>query len=124
MARKTTGGSAPQKQLAKNAPATRRKQRAPKKNGRNPPPATKKKVRKQAAANRSQRQPATGGDKKPPRPHSYRPGTVALRKIRKYQKSTELLIRKKPFERLVSPSSNGVYTKVGVHEWMYMSGCT
>ena len=32
---------------------------------------------------------------------SYRPGTVALREIRKYQKSTELLIRKLPFQRLV-----------------------
>jgi histone H3 len=31
----------------------------------------------------------------------YRPGTVALREIRKYQKSTELLIRKLPFSRLV-----------------------
>ena len=34
-------------------------------------------------------------------PHRYRPGTVALREIRKYQKSTELLIRKLPFQRLV-----------------------
>ncbi len=32
----------------------------------------------------------------------YRPGTVALREIRKYQKSTDLLIRKLPFARLVS----------------------
>ena len=39
-----------------------------------------------------------GGIKKP---HRYRPGTVALREIRKYQKSTELLIRKAPFQRLV-----------------------
>ena len=31
----------------------------------------------------------------------YRPGTVALRQIRRYQKSTELLIRKLPFQRLV-----------------------
>eukprot|EP00742_Colponemidia_sp_Colp-10_P003593 GILJ01003825.1.p1 GENE.GILJ01003825.1~~GILJ01003825.1.p1 ORF type:complete len:164 (+),score=11.97 GILJ01003825.1:74-493(+) len=31
----------------------------------------------------------------------YRPGTVALREIRRYQKSTELLIRKAPFARLV-----------------------
>ena len=31
----------------------------------------------------------------------YRPGTVALREIRKYQRSTELLIRKLPFQRLV-----------------------
>ena len=42
--------------------------------------------------------PATGGVKKP---HRYRPGTVALREIRKYQKSTELFIRKLPFQRLV-----------------------
>ena len=42
--------------------------------------------------------PATGGVKKP---HRYRPGTVALREIRKYQKSTELLLRPLPFSRLV-----------------------
>ncbi|XP_048496747.1 histone H3.3-like [Beta vulgaris subsp. vulgaris] len=42
--------------------------------------------------------PSTGGVKKP---HRYRPGTVAFREIRKYQKSTELLIRKLPFQRLV-----------------------
>ena len=42
--------------------------------------------------------PIQGGVKKP---HRYRPGTVALREIRKFQKSTELLIRKLPFQRLV-----------------------
>ena len=42
--------------------------------------------------------PATGGVKKP---YRFRPGTVALREIRKYQKSTDLLIRKLPFQRLV-----------------------
>ena len=31
----------------------------------------------------------------------YRPGTVALREIRRYQKSTDLLIRKTPFMRYV-----------------------
>lgn len=31
----------------------------------------------------------------------YHPGTVALREIRKYQKSTVLLLRKIPFQRLV-----------------------
>ena len=41
--------------------------------------------------------PRTGGIKKP---YRYRPGTVALRQIRRYQKSTELLIRKMPFQRL------------------------
>jgi histone H3 len=39
----------------------------------------------------------TGGVKKP---HHYRPGTVALCEIRRFQKSTELLIRKAPFQRL------------------------
>merc|ERR1711978_207078 len=33
--------------------------------------------------------------------HRFRPGTVALREIRRFQKSTELLIRKLPFQRLV-----------------------
>ena len=35
------------------------------------------------------------------KPRKYRPGTVALREIKRYQKSTELLIRKFPFQRLV-----------------------
>ena len=35
------------------------------------------------------------------KPHCYRPGTFALREIRKYQNSTKLLIRKAPFQRLV-----------------------
>src|SRR6201985_1582666 len=43
--------------------------------------------------------PATPGGVK--KPHRYKPGTVALREIRRYQKSTELLIRKLPFQRLV-----------------------
>ena len=41
--------------------------------------------------------PATGGIKKP---HRYCPGTVALREIRPYQKITDRLIRKLPFQRL------------------------
>ena len=51
---------------------------------------------------------AKGGVKKLPpdqkpkkKPCRYQPGTVALREIRRYQKSTELLIRKLPFQRLV-----------------------
>ena len=35
------------------------------------------------------------------KPHRYHPGTVALREIWRYQKFTELLIRKLPFQRLV-----------------------
>ena len=55
--------------------------------------------RKQLAVKAARKSaPATGGVKKP---HHYRPGTVALREIRRYQKSTDLLIRKAPFQRLV-----------------------
>jgi histone H3 len=68
-ARKSTGGKAPRKQLSTKA-----------------------------ARVATQRQPPTGGVKKP---HRYRPGTVALREIRRYQKSTDLLLRKGPFGRLV-----------------------
>lgn len=42
--------------------------------------------------------PSTGGVKKV---HRWRSGTVALREIRRYQKSTDLLIRKLPFQRFV-----------------------
>ncbi|KAF4348015.1 hypothetical protein G4B88_026835 [Cannabis sativa] len=59
--------------------------------------------RKQLATKAARKSaPATGGVKKP---HRFRPGTVALREIRKYQKSTELLIRKLPFQRLSSAVS-------------------
>nr|XP_050038199.1 histone H3-like [Dermacentor andersoni] len=55
--------------------------------------------RKQLATKAARKSaPAKGGVKKP---HRYRPGTVALREIRRYQKSTELLIRKLPLQRLV-----------------------
>jgi len=42
--------------------------------------------------------PGAAGVKKP---HRFRPGTVALREIRRYQKGTELLLRKAPFQRFV-----------------------
>ncbi|KAK2659636.1 hypothetical protein Ddye_006169 [Dipteronia dyeriana] len=57
---------------------------------------SKKAARHQGPARKSA--PITGGVKKT---HRYRPGTVALREICKYQKSTELLICKLPFQRLV-----------------------
>jgi len=42
--------------------------------------------------------PSSGGVK---RPHRYRPGTVALREIRRYQKSTEMILPYVPFSRVV-----------------------
>lgn len=41
------------------------------------------------------------GQVKERKPHRFRPGTVALREIRRYQKSGELLLRKLPFQRVV-----------------------
>ena len=54
--------------------------------------------RKQLASKAARKATPAEGAKKTRR---YRPGTVALREIRRYQKSTELLIRKLPFQRLV-----------------------
>jgi histone H3 len=61
--------------------------------------------RKQLATKKARQAPCTGGVKKP---HRYRPGTVALREIRKYQKCTDLLIRKLPFQRLVREVAQGM----------------
>jgi histone H3 len=72
-ARKSTGGKAPRKAIAS-------KSAQPKSSAAFPKPAM------------------FGGIKKP---HRFRPGTVALREIRRFQKSTELLIRRRPFDRLV-----------------------
>ena len=80
-ARKSTGGKAPRKALAA-------------KDSRGPVAPSKVIATKAARKTAS----SSGGVKKP---HRFRPGTVALREIRRYQKSTELLIRKLPFQRLV-----------------------
>ena len=102
-ARKSTGGKAPRKQLATKA-------------ARKSAPATGG-VKKVCCSTRNTLlllvacliirllrpvfQTATYPTFLDVQPHRYRPGTVALREIRKYQKSTELLIRKLPFQRLV-----------------------
>jgi histone H3 len=102
-ARKSTGDKAPRKTdplatkaARKTGPLAtllaRTKQTARKSNGGVAP---RKHLATKAARKTA---PATGGVKKP---HRYRPGTVALREIRKFQKGTELLIKKLPFQRLV-----------------------
>jgi histone H3 len=57
--------------------------------------------RKQLATKAARRAAPSSAKEGAKKPHRYRPGTVALRDIRKYQKSTDLLIRKLPFQRLV-----------------------
>ncbi|KIK18161.1 hypothetical protein PISMIDRAFT_684455, partial [Pisolithus microcarpus 441] len=60
--------------------------------------APRKQLAAKSAGSKKTIHTPAGGVKKP---HRFRPGTVALREIRRYQKSTELLIRKLPFQRLV-----------------------
>merc|ERR1712230_83674 len=69
--------------------------------------STAAKTPKKAMASKSKSTKSPGGVK---RAHRFRPGTVALRHIRKYQKSTELLIRKLPFQRLVRYIANDFKT--------------
>jgi len=59
-----------------------------------------------AAASSSRGAPGTLVKK----PHRFRPGTVALREIKKYQKSDKLLLRKLPFQRLVKEIAQSITT--------------
>jgi histone H3 len=61
--------------------------------------AMKKKINARSA-------PSVGGIK---RPYRYRPGTVALREIRRYQKSTKILIPKLPFSRFIREVAGTLY---------------
>ncbi|ODM86931.1 histone H3, embryonic [Orchesella cincta] len=64
--------------------------------------------RKQLATKAARKSaPATGGVKKP----IVTVPAVALREIRRYQKSTELLIRKLPFQRLVHTNLCAIHAK-------------
>ncbi len=74
----------------------RTKQTARKSTGGKAPRKVASKAKKELG--QAGKKAVSGGVKKP---HRFRPGTVALREIRKYQKSTELLLRKLPFQRLV-----------------------
>ena len=62
-----------------------------------------------AARGAARRQALMAGGVK--RPRRYRPGTVALREIRRYQKSTETFLRKLPFQRLVREITVNVLKK-------------
>lgn len=97
-------GKAPAKDAGPKTKAS--KKTAPKKpaSDATPKPRSKKAVgneiakKKKVSIKKLSTASAAGGVKKP---HRWRPGTVALREIRQYQKSTETLIKKLPFQRLV-----------------------
>ena len=51
----------------------------------------------------------------------FRPGTVALREIRRYQKSVDLLISKAPFQRFIRSISDGIDTQVRFQSSAYLA---
>ena len=63
--------------------------------------------KKRSAFVKKQPRSQTGQAMAQQHPHRYQPGTVALREIWRYQKSTELLIRKLPFQCLVRKIPQG-----------------
>ena len=75
---------------------------------------TKQTARKSTGGKAPRKQLATTASRKSAvplmRPRRYRPGTVALREIRRYQKSTDLLLKKAPFQRLVREVSQDFKT--------------
>ena len=87
---KSAKSKSPPKSKAASKPASKKsaKSKSPKSKAKS---AAKKSATKKKSA-------APGGVAKP---HRFHPGTVALREIRRFQKSTELLIRRLPFQRLV-----------------------
>ncbi|KAH7702417.1 histone H3.3 [Aphelenchoides avenae] len=80
---------------------------------------TKQTARKNLTAGHAPAAPPQPGRVK--KPHRYRPGTVALREIRRYQKSTELVIRKLPFQRLVREISDNLAKDREIEPWRYQS---
>ncbi|KXN89672.1 Histone H3 [Leucoagaricus sp. SymC.cos] len=101
-------------QVAQSRAGPSNKRRAAQDSDSEPPTPSPPKKKKTTAPQRATARKSTGGV--PPRTHAvapqpvqppakkkhkFRPGTVAIREIRKYQKSTDLLLRKLPFSRLV-----------------------
>lgn len=102
--RSPTAPSTPIKKMARTKQSHRLATGA-KKRGGGPHLAMRAVAAKQNAGRNAVASPTAGQLKKP---HRWRPGTVALREIRRYQKTTELLIRRLPFSRLVREISNQV----------------
>ncbi|KAF6794245.1 histone H3-like centromeric protein cse-4 [Colletotrichum musicola] len=71
-----------------------------------------------ATRRRSRQSDVQPGDPIPNRgKRRYRPGTVALREIRKYQSGTQLLLRQLPFSRLVREIAESVRPRGEAMRW-------
>jgi histone H3 len=71
------------------------------KNGQQKKTSTAQKAPKKQTATTSKSKIAVATGPVAPKKRRWHPGTVALREIRKYQKSCDLLLKKRPFARLV-----------------------
>ena len=87
-ARKSTGGKTP-----KVYKILETKTKALKSKGKHLPPVGR--------LGRNVARKSTGTEMVERKKHRYRPGTLALKEIRRYQKTTEFLIKHAPFQRLV-----------------------
>ncbi|KAF5363343.1 hypothetical protein D9756_000461 [Leucocoprinus leucothites] len=110
-------------QTTQNRAGPSNKRKAAQDDSEPPTPSPPKKKKTGAPAGRATARKSTGGvpprshapvTQPPPaqakRKHRFRPGTVAIREIRKYQKSTDLLLRKLPFSRLVKEIAEDMTT--------------
>ncbi|XP_035989451.1 histone H3.3-like [Fundulus heteroclitus] len=96
--------------MTRDSSSSRRKPKAPVRRPPKPVPGTHapaESPRRSGASLRSSRAS--------PKKKKFRPGTRALMEIRKYQKSTDLLLRKAPFARLVREVCQGF--TIQCHRW-------
>lgn len=100
------------KQIGEDEPAKRRTKSKgkPKKMSKEKVLKEVTKIRKHVASKAARK--TVPGEVKHRKPHRFKPGTVALREIRRYQKSTEMLIRKLPFQRLVREIAQDYHTEM------------
>ncbi|TCD69655.1 centromeric DNA-binding histone H3-like protein cse4 [Steccherinum ochraceum] len=103
-ARKSTGGAAPRQPKASGSGANRRRSSGGGGGGGGGDPGD---------GGGSDDDGEPGGGVKQRKKHRFRPGTKALKEIRKYQKDTSLLLRKLPFSRVVREIAMDMTTDLG-----------
>jgi histone H3/H4 len=84
-----------------SAPSTQVAQVASSSSGASAPKKSRAKASSSQNVTESVTNPADSETTQKKKPHKFRAGTVALREIRRYQKTTDLLLRRAPFQRLV-----------------------
>lgn len=82
-------------------PKKREEGKGKERTGGTKPPSKKEQKQLKKYAGKVPRNTTAAGSGGIKKTHRFKPGTVALREIRRYQKSSEMLIRKLPFQRLV-----------------------